>query len=326
MSKGNKKLWAAVASAILESEAVQRDTRNDSGNGSHASAEAVFEGGRKALAQNGLVLIPVGFEHHSQGNRAFVTRIVKLCHTSSGKFELLKSPPWPFVPHKLTPAQEMGGLTTRTLRYMVRDLLLLPASEYVGEEFTEDDEATLERLLDKEKAVGMEMERSTPRHEKPERTEEEVMAEIDQLLLSETEAVSVAVCRDIEGGVPSVDVCAALHRNEYAIFDKAEGPGARAGAFGAEQLNVPTAGGSADTPLPDAPAVVGDPLGARDREAEAEEMSGFEFAMNQTEVQSCPEPAEEGSGGALVTPPAPDPDGKVSMEESSKALSKDDEF
>lgn len=129
MSKGTKKLDAALAQAVLDSKGVDKDSRNDFNCSDYASAEAVFEAGRFAMATNGLSLKPLRFVEGGTDRRPTLTRVVKLSH-DSGQFEILESPPWPIASREdMSDASVVAGMTTRTLRYMIRDLLQLPQKQ-----------------------------------------------------------------------------------------------------------------------------------------------------------------------------------------------------
>jgi hypothetical protein len=138
-------LAAALAGAIASSQAVGKDGRNKFHGYDYASAEGVFTMARTALAENGLSLVTMKAEVEWTGSTGYkdiaghVLRTFLLLH-SSGESMLVSSPPWPIIPEKGRPVDKaLAAAMTSSLRYVLRDLLLLPQVEKGTDRDADDD-------------------------------------------------------------------------------------------------------------------------------------------------------------------------------------------
>jgi hypothetical protein len=123
------KLAAALAKAQSRCRAASKDSRNDFHKYKYASAEAIMEEAKIALADCELSVIPLGHEMRVSGNgsAAFyeVHRQFLIAHSSG---ECLTLPfPWPVCPDRGRPLDKaLAGAMTTSLAYFLRDLLQMP--------------------------------------------------------------------------------------------------------------------------------------------------------------------------------------------------------
>jgi len=132
-SENNGELFAALAAAIGDAQAARKDKRNKFHKYDYVSAEAIFATARGPLSKNGLSLIPVETFFRlgdDKGKRvATVARNLRLCH-SSGQWITIITPDWPVEAGQGKPLDKaLGGALTSSLRYALRDLLLIPQVE-----------------------------------------------------------------------------------------------------------------------------------------------------------------------------------------------------
>lgn len=143
---GKPELWAALAAAIADAHAVEKDGRHE--YFVYATAEAILQVARVPLARHGLALVPERAQvaWSKDGKGGTVTRELRLVH-SSGQSVVLETPPWPFEVNRGRPLDKaLAGALTGSLRYALRDMLLLPQVDKL-EDFNsrQDEEPQRER-------------------------------------------------------------------------------------------------------------------------------------------------------------------------------------
>ncbi len=300
-----KKLDKALLKAIRIAEVVAEDRFDEQTGAGYASAEAVLLEGRRALAEAGLVLWPIDWEHVQFNGRACLVRVALLKHVKSGEAQELRSPPFPLVADRTPPALATGGLATLSLRYLVRDLLMLPTEEPAPlRKPTQEQTEALDRMLANSK----------PAREVREQTAPEVLRDIEALLFDADPEVAKCARAEIVGA----DIVR-LRATRDALLSY--GPNSKAQAAG---------NGSDTPPVLEPPADLGDlcmvgtcgesaaegralcdrhaDLGTSESSAQREEdeLSAFEFSSapagkQPEEVQPCPGPTAEREGALVQT-------------------------
>ena len=288
MSKGTKKLDAAINQAILDSRAVTKDSRNDWNCNEHASAEAVFDEVRCPLAKNGVTLKTLRFEEGGSEFRPTLVRVVKVTHAHSGQHEVMRTLPWPvsYGSNGMPDVHIVAGVGTLSLRNFARDLLMLPQQQPEPAAVTE-----LHDRSERPQTVWGDKFRAGQEERKAKETEEQIRHEIDILCLGLPDDV-VEEAREKCGLADAREDWVAI-RNDLLDHEPTN--------------NVQAAGnGSAPSPGLEPPAVLGDlaplPQGVRVEPGYAADGSVAEvsFVRDACPVPGCGHIAAPGRGLCLV--------------------------
>lgn len=142
LAGGRAETAKALAHAISECHAVTKNAENSHHKYKYASADAIIEEGRKALAAAGLALVPIeaslnGSEREGP-DRFELVRTFALLHTS-GEITPLRVC-WPVVPGNGRPLDKAtAAADTSSLSYLLRDLLMMPRVDPSDDMNTRDD-------------------------------------------------------------------------------------------------------------------------------------------------------------------------------------------
>lgn len=127
-------LFAAIARAIEKARAVGKDSQNTFHRYKYASAEAIIEEARGALAAEGVAAIPVSWRlrpreaHEGLGHFADVVVTYMVTHAGGG--HLLCEAETPAIVEKGRPEDKATATAlTYSLGYFLRGLLMLPRVE-----------------------------------------------------------------------------------------------------------------------------------------------------------------------------------------------------
>ncbi len=155
---GRPNLAAALARAILACHPVRHDGEVKYGGTqyTYASSEAILLEGRRAMAEAGIVLIPV--EHSVNGHeregpdRYELVRKFLLLHTSGESVTVGMA--WPIIPQQGRALDKAtAAADTLSLSYFVRDLLLMPRVDPADEVNQRRDEQPRQAAPKKDKAA-----------------------------------------------------------------------------------------------------------------------------------------------------------------------------
>src|SRR5688572_27252394 len=140
MSEPN--LFGALAKAQAAARAVEKSATNSFHRYKYASAEAVIEESRHALAGSGLALLPTRYAVERREDGMMLVARYALTHASGEKIDLESETP--IIPEKGRP-EDKATATAKTfdLAYLLRGLLLLPRVEE-GTEADERDDSKYE--------------------------------------------------------------------------------------------------------------------------------------------------------------------------------------
>lgn len=137
------KLCAALAAAQKKCKAAPKDAENTFHHFKYASAEAIIQEAKEALADSGIA--PLAFPPHmvTRGNGPtcyfFLERDVRLMHVSGE--EITMACEWPVIPDKGRPLDKaFASADTTSLAYFYRDLLMMPRSDPADEMAGRKDE------------------------------------------------------------------------------------------------------------------------------------------------------------------------------------------
>jgi hypothetical protein len=151
----------ALAQAIKACRAVEKTSTNDFHKYKYASADAIIDVGRDALASSGLCLIPVestvnGFEREGP-DRFELVRVFALLHSSGESTPIRVC--WPITPEKGRPLDKATAIAdTLSLSYLLRDLLLMNRIDPSDDLGTRDDrKAERPRQWNKQVTDGAEL-------------------------------------------------------------------------------------------------------------------------------------------------------------------------
>lgn len=142
LAGGRAETAKALAKAVADCHAVDKDGRNTHHGYNYASADAIIQEGRRALAGAGLALLPMeaslnGSEREGP-DRFELVRTFVLLH-SSGEVTPLRVC-WPVVPDKGRPLDKATAIAdTLSLSYLLRDLLMMPRVDPSDEMNARDD-------------------------------------------------------------------------------------------------------------------------------------------------------------------------------------------
>lgn len=123
-------------SALVQMQAAVKGVEKDGSNSFHrykyATAEAIIEEAKPALAASGVVVLPISAEIVRSGEAATLHRVFRVCWpTRDGEDQLADMTlDWPIIPEKGRPWDKAhAGALTSSLAYFLRDLLLMPRVE-----------------------------------------------------------------------------------------------------------------------------------------------------------------------------------------------------
>lgn len=123
---GHRELVAALSRAVLASKRIDNDAYNDHHKFPYTSADAVLEEARRALAEQGLVVVSdwaPGDQHSEDERTIHITRT--LYHEGGGSVRTEQT--WSVILQKGRPwDRALAGALTASLAYYLRDLLMLP--------------------------------------------------------------------------------------------------------------------------------------------------------------------------------------------------------
>jgi len=122
-------LAAALASAIGEVQAVEKDGHNRHHGYRYATAESIITEAKRVLSAHNLVLVPIGTWvegwDRTGENRYELRRRFLLLHSSGESLPLEVA--WPICPEKGRPLDKATAIAdTSSLAYLLRDLLMMP--------------------------------------------------------------------------------------------------------------------------------------------------------------------------------------------------------
>ena len=154
-------LAKALAKAIAGCHSVAKDARNEFHKYDYASADAIINEARKALAEAGLVVVPVeasvnGSEREG-ADRFELVRTFLLLHESGESVPMRVV--WPICTERGRPLDKAtGAADTLSLSYLLRDLLLMPRVDPADEVNARDDRPRREPAKKGPPADGAELE------------------------------------------------------------------------------------------------------------------------------------------------------------------------
>jgi ERF superfamily protein len=148
LTGGRAETAKALAAAVTSCHAVEKTAQNVFHRYKYASADAIIEEARKALADAGLALLPIeaslnGSEREGD-DRFELVRTFALLH-ASGEVTPLRVV-WPVCVEKGRPLDKATAIAdTLSLSYLLRDLLMLPRVDPTDDMNARDDRAREER-------------------------------------------------------------------------------------------------------------------------------------------------------------------------------------
>jgi hypothetical protein len=155
-------LHNALVEAQRAARAVSRDAQNTFHGYAYASAECIFDEGRKALGSAGLALTQSAYditflERELQNGKEFTRAVLAITYVlihRSGQSAMTWVRHWPIVEGPGRSFDKaLGGALTTALSYTIRDLLLLPR---------DDEQAAMDR---RQEAGGVALGSSSAHHE-----------------------------------------------------------------------------------------------------------------------------------------------------------------
>ena len=121
-------------SALVQMQAavkgVEKDGKNDFHRYKYATAEAIIEEAKPALAAAGVVVLPISAEivRSERGDAATLRRVFRVVVCADLGYDMTLD--WPIIPEKGRPWDKAhAGALTSSLAYFLRDLLLMPRVE-----------------------------------------------------------------------------------------------------------------------------------------------------------------------------------------------------
>jgi len=135
----------ALTAAILETEALGKESFNNWHKYAYTSMESILDAGRKAMAKHGLSARRCGYRvdwERAENNEpiAGILHNRFVLEHSSGEIKITEAE-WPFYTEKgRTIEKALAGALTTSLGYWIRDLLLLPRQDAPEPKMDEQDD------------------------------------------------------------------------------------------------------------------------------------------------------------------------------------------
>jgi hypothetical protein len=131
-------LAEALAAAIKDARAVGKDGVNKFHDYSYASAEGILTEARRVMGPHGISLVPVETNVSESHETLWHCRVWRLAHSSGEAISITTK--WPVIPGKGRPLDKaLAVADTSALRYLLRDILLIPACDATEEMNARDD-------------------------------------------------------------------------------------------------------------------------------------------------------------------------------------------
>lgn len=150
MAELQKHLATALVVAVTKARGVERDGENKHHRYKYASSESIIDEGRSALSSAGLTLmltelhlvpLPIPLRVDERSDDQAVVPIARatfvLIHESGESMTWMRE--WPVLEGKGRPLDKVhAGAVTTALAYAIRDVLLIPRSDSLAQEYAMD--------------------------------------------------------------------------------------------------------------------------------------------------------------------------------------------